>query len=57
MALDPQPLGDVECQDFIMDPPPASADSGHPASVYNSSRHSPTLFSDPFKLDIDIRPS
>lgn len=45
----------METNDYMLDPPPASADSGHPASVYEPSRHSPTLFSDKFKLDIEPR--
>lgn len=41
------PLGSTR----IPEPPPASADSGHPGSNYDI-QESPSLFSDPFKLDL-----
>uniref|UniRef100_A0A914C2R1 Uncharacterized protein n=1 Tax=Acrobeloides nanus TaxID=290746 RepID=A0A914C2R1_9BILA len=37
------------------EPPPASADSGHPGSNYDI-RQSPSIFSDPFKIDLDNSP-
>lgn len=35
----------------LPEPPPASADSGHVGSNYDI-QNSPSLFSDPFKLDL-----
>jgi hypothetical protein len=50
----PEPIGDhkPDSSNYQPEPPPASADSGHPASIYDP-RQSPHLFDDTFKLNIE----